>query len=88
MGVIAWIIVGAVAGLLGAAMIGARDGPIPMVVLGIAGALVGGFVTTNVLSVGPATGLNPQGVFLAAVGAVLSVSLVSKAQGSFQLRRH
>ena len=52
MGFIAWIVVGAVAGFLASKIMGTSEGLLMMVVLGIVGALVGGFVASTVLKIG------------------------------------
>ncbi|MEV5501498.1 GlsB/YeaQ/YmgE family stress response membrane protein [Nonomuraea fuscirosea] len=53
MGIIAWIILGLVAGLLARMLVPGKDsqGLIITLVLGIAGALLGGFVATQVFHV-------------------------------------
>ena len=53
MGIIAWIILGLVAGLLARMLVPGKDsqGLIITLVLGIAGALLGGFVATEVFHV-------------------------------------
>ena len=52
MGLIAWIVVGAIAGFLATQITGSREGLLMMVVLGIVGGLVGGFVATSILKIG------------------------------------
>ena len=72
MGFISWIIVGAVAGLL-AKWIMPGDGPggfIVTVILGMAGASVGGFVMSILGGTG-ATGFNPWSVLVATLGAII-----------------
>ncbi|MEV0354084.1 GlsB/YeaQ/YmgE family stress response membrane protein [Nonomuraea sp. NPDC050680] len=53
MGIIAWIILGLVAGLLARTLVPGKDqqGLIITLVLGVAGALLGGFVATKVFHV-------------------------------------
>jgi uncharacterized membrane protein YeaQ/YmgE (transglycosylase-associated protein family) len=51
MGIIAWIVLGAIAGFIANLIMGSHEGLVMMVVLGIVGALVGGFVAGTVLNV-------------------------------------
>jgi uncharacterized membrane protein YeaQ/YmgE (transglycosylase-associated protein family) len=57
-GVIAWIILGAIAGWITNLIMGGKEGVIATVVLGIIGAVVGGFLAGSVLKVADVTGLN------------------------------
>jgi uncharacterized membrane protein YeaQ/YmgE (transglycosylase-associated protein family) len=53
-GIILWIIIGAIAGALGKLIMPGDDpgGIIATILIGIAGAFVGGFITQNVLGMG------------------------------------
>jgi uncharacterized membrane protein YeaQ/YmgE (transglycosylase-associated protein family) len=51
MGVIAWIVLGAVAGLIAERVTGNRTGLLLATVIGIVGALVGGFVAMQMFGV-------------------------------------
>ena len=76
MGLISWIIVGAIAGLL-AKWIMPGDGPggfIITVILGMVGASVGGFVMSIIGGTG-ATGFNIWSVLVATLGAVILLFL-------------
>ncbi len=86
MGFIAWIIVGAIAGFLANQVVGSREGLLMMVVLGIVGGLVGGFVATSVLKLGSVNGINVESIVIATVGAIVVVLVVSLLQGSRALR--
>jgi len=71
-GLVSWVVVGAIAGLLARRIV---PGPDPgrfivTVILGMAGASVGGFVV-GVLGGSGATGFNVWSVFVATLGAVL-----------------
>jgi Transglycosylase associated protein. len=87
MGFIAWIVVGAIAGFLANQVMGSREGLLMMVVLGIVGGLVGGFVATNVLKIGSVNGINVESIVIATLGAIAVVFLVHFATGSRGLRR-
>jgi uncharacterized membrane protein YeaQ/YmgE (transglycosylase-associated protein family) len=71
MGIIAWIILGALAGFLANLIAGGREGLIGTIILGIVGALVGGFVAGSLLHVADVTGLNLESLVVAVFGAVL-----------------
>jgi len=82
MGFIAWIVVGAIAGFLANQVMGSRDGLLRMVVLGIVGGLVGGFVAASVLKVGSVDGVNLESVVIATIGAIVIIFLARFATGS------
>ena len=81
MGFIAWIVVGAIAGFLANQVMGSREGLIMMVVLGIVGGLVGGFVATSLLKVGSVNGINVESVVIATLGAIAVIFVVKAARG-------
>ena len=81
MGFIAWIVVGAIAGFLANQFMGSREGLLMMVVLGIVGGLVGGYIATTVLKVGSVDGINIESIVIATLGAILVVFVVNMAKG-------
>jgi uncharacterized membrane protein YeaQ/YmgE (transglycosylase-associated protein family) len=87
MGFIAWIIVGAIAGFLANQVMGTREGLLMMVVLGIVGGLVGGFIATSVLKIGSVNGINVESILIATLGAILVIFAMKFATGSRGLRR-
>jgi uncharacterized membrane protein YeaQ/YmgE (transglycosylase-associated protein family) len=87
MGFISWIIVGAIAGFLANQIVGSREGLLMMVVLGIVGGLVGGFIATSVLKMGSVNGINVESIIIATLGAVLVIAVVGMMQGSRRLGR-
>lgn len=87
MGIIAWIVVGAIAGFIANQIMGSRDGLLRMIVLGVVGGLVGGFVAATVLKVGSVDGINVESIVIATLGAIAVVFLVNLATGSGGLRR-
>jgi uncharacterized membrane protein YeaQ/YmgE (transglycosylase-associated protein family) len=87
MGFIAWIVVGAIAGFLANQVMGSREGLIMMVVLGIVGGLVGGFIATNVFKMGSVDGINVESIFIATLGAILVVFVVNALRGGGIRRR-
>jgi uncharacterized membrane protein YeaQ/YmgE (transglycosylase-associated protein family) len=87
MGFIAWIVVGAIAGFLANQVMGSRDGLLMMVVLGIVGGLVGGYVAASVLKIGSVDGINIESIAIATLGAIAVVFVARFATGSRGLRR-
>jgi uncharacterized membrane protein YeaQ/YmgE (transglycosylase-associated protein family) len=76
MGIIAWIVLGLVAGGLAKLIMPGRDpgGIIVTMLIGIAGALVGGFVF-SLFGGGGVTGLNLGSIIVAVVGALILLAL-------------
>lgn len=72
MGILTWIILGLVVGVLGKLIMPGKDpgGFIVTILIGIAGALVGGFLG-NLLGIGGVTGFNLMSLALATLGAVI-----------------
>ncbi len=85
MSILAWIVVGLIAGwLAGQVTKGSGFGVIGNIILGIVGALVGGFLATNVFGMGDAvSGINLTTLIVAFFGAVL----VAVVAGLFRGRR-
>lgn len=72
MSIISWIILGLLAGVLAKWIMPGKDGGgfIMTTLLGIAGAVVGGWVST-LLGIGSTTGLSIGGIVMATVGALI-----------------
>ena len=75
MGIIAWIVLGAIAGWITNLLMGGTEGVIATIILGIVGAVVGGFLAGTVLKVADVTGINIESIVVAVVGAVIVVAL-------------
>jgi uncharacterized membrane protein YeaQ/YmgE (transglycosylase-associated protein family) len=75
MGIIAWIVLGAIAGFIANMLMGNREGVIMTVVLGIIGALVGGYLAGRVLGVADVTGINVESIVVSVIGAVIVVAV-------------
>jgi len=71
MGIIAWIVLGAIAGFLANMIVGGREGLIGTIVLGIVGAVVGGWLAGTFLNLKDPTGINVQSIVVSVVGAII-----------------
>lgn len=87
MGIISWIVVGAIAGFLANQVMGSRDGLVMMVVLGIVGGVLGGFVATSVLKMGSVDGINLESIFIATLGAIAVIFVARALNRSGGLRQ-
>jgi uncharacterized membrane protein YeaQ/YmgE (transglycosylase-associated protein family) len=74
-GIIAWIVLGAIAGWITNLIMGGKEGVIATIILGIVGAVVGGFLAGTVLKVADVTGINIESIVVAVVGAVIVVAV-------------
>jgi len=87
MGLIAWIVVGAIAGFLANQVMGSKDGLVMMVVLGVVGGLVGGFVAASVLNIGSVDGINIESIVIATIGAIAVIFIARALSGTRGLSR-
>jgi uncharacterized membrane protein YeaQ/YmgE (transglycosylase-associated protein family) len=76
MGIISWIVVGLIAGALGKLIMPGDDpgGFIVTILIGMAGALVGGFVV-GILGGTGATGFNVWSILVATLGAIILLAV-------------
>jgi uncharacterized membrane protein YeaQ/YmgE (transglycosylase-associated protein family) len=83
MGILAWIIVGLIAGAIAKAIMPGRDpgGFIVTALIGIVGAVVGGFLGQTLLGVGSTSGINLPTILIAVVGALLLLWIYRMAVG-------
>ncbi len=77
MGIISWIIIGALAGWLGSIITGnnAKMGAGKNIIVGIIGAFIGGFVMNFIGGVG-ITGFNIWSLFVSIIGSVILLLIV------------
>jgi uncharacterized membrane protein YeaQ/YmgE (transglycosylase-associated protein family) len=75
MGIISWIVLGAIAGWITNLIMGGKEGVIGTILLGIVGAIVGGWLAGTVLKVADVTGLNIESIVVAVIGAVIVVAI-------------
>ena len=73
MNVLTWILFGLVAGSIAKFIMPGKDpgGCLLTIIIGIVGSLIGGFLGSRVLGLGPVTGFNLESLGLAILGAVL-----------------
>jgi uncharacterized membrane protein YeaQ/YmgE (transglycosylase-associated protein family) len=74
-GIISWIVLGAIAGWITNLIMGGKEGVIATIVLGIIGAVVGGWLAGTVLKVADVTGVNVESIVVAVIGAVIVVAV-------------
>lgn len=82
MGIISWIILGLVVGALAKWIMPGKDpgGIIITIVIGIVGALIGGFLS-SLVGLGTVTGLNLGSIIIALVGALILLWLYRLIKG-------
>ena len=81
MNILAWIIVGIIAGWLAERIAGRNHGLIMNLIVGIVGASIGGFLATRVLGFHYAEGFNIATIAVATVGAVLLLAVFGGFRG-------
>jgi uncharacterized membrane protein YeaQ/YmgE (transglycosylase-associated protein family) len=82
-GIIMWIVVGALAGWIGSKIMGtdAQQGGLANIVVGVVGAVVGGFVARNFLGDAPGNNGFFASFLVALVGACLVLALWRAVSG-------
>lgn len=88
MGILAWIVVGLVAGVLaGLVMRGGGYGIVGDIVVGMVGAVIGGFLAGTLLNIPDAmTGINVTSIFVAFIGSVILILLLRLISGRRSVR--
>jgi uncharacterized membrane protein YeaQ/YmgE (transglycosylase-associated protein family) len=81
MGIVAWIVLGAIAGWITNMIMGGREGVIATIILGIIGAVVGGWLAGTVLKVADVTGINIESIVVAVIGAIIVVAVYRAVVG-------
>lgn len=76
MNILAWVLLGVVAGWLASVIMktNATQGPVMDIVLGVVGAFIGGFLMNSIGSPG-VTGFNLYSIAVATVGAIVLIAL-------------
>jgi uncharacterized membrane protein YeaQ/YmgE (transglycosylase-associated protein family) len=80
MGIIAWIILGGLAGWIASLILGEREGILAYIVTGIIGAFIGGFVYAQFRH-HPVTGFNLHSLVVAVVGSLILILIVRAVRG-------
>ena len=89
MGIISWLVVGAIAGWLAGYLVKGDEslGVIGHIVLGIVGAIVGGFVAGLLTGGDYVTGINVTTIVVAVIGAVIAVVGYNAIRGNARTGR-
>ena len=86
MGIIAWIVLGLIAGFIASLLVNKHgEGFLGDIILGIIGAVVGGFVA-HLLGFAAVTGLNLYSMMIAVLGAIIALVIYHAVTGTG--RRH
>jgi uncharacterized membrane protein YeaQ/YmgE (transglycosylase-associated protein family) len=80
-GIIAWIVLGAIAGWITNLIMGGGEGILLTIILGIVGAIVGGYLAGTVLGIADVTGVNVESIVVAVVGAIIVVVIYRAVAG-------
>lgn len=82
MGLIAWIVLGGIAGLIAKTLMPGKDpgGCILTVIIGIVGALLGGFLATA-LGFGGLSGLDWRSLVIAVIGSFVLLAILRMFRG-------
>ncbi len=82
MGIILWIIFGALAGWIASMIMktDAQQGALANIIVGIIGAVIGGFIM-NTLGAGGVSGFNLYSLLVAIVGAIILIAIVRAFRG-------
>lgn len=86
MSILAWIIVGIVAGWLAEQITGRNQGLLTNLIVGIIGAFVGGFIFSSILGFRYQEGFNLPSILVATVGAVILLAIFSGIRNRSTLR--
>lgn len=78
MGVIAWLVLGALSGWIANRLMDSRTGLIDNIIIGIIGAFIGGFVFNFLGAQTTVTGLNLHSVFVSVIGSCILLWIINK----------
>ena len=72
MGIIAWLVLGLISGFIASKLVNKTgEGLVMDIVLGVVGAIVGGFIANRVFGIAGVTGFDIRSFIVAILGAVL-----------------
>lgn len=80
MGIILWIIFGAIVGWIASVIMKSNNGLLGDIIIGIVGALLGGFLM-NLLGHGGVSGFNLYSFIVAIIGAIVLIWIVRMFRG-------
>lgn len=80
MGLLSWIVLGLIAGFLAQYLVGGGFGLIGTIILGIVGAVVGGFIA-SALGFGTVDGIDLTSIVIATLGAILVIGIARAVGG-------
>jgi uncharacterized membrane protein YeaQ/YmgE (transglycosylase-associated protein family) len=82
MGILAWLILGLIAGFVASKLMGGGGyGIVGDIIVGIVGALLGGFIASLIFG-GGVTGLNIGSILVAIVGACILIAILRAVSGN------
>ena len=83
MDIVAWIVVGLIAGFLaGQVMRGGGYGIVGDMIIGIVGAVLGGFLASTLLNTpNTVSGINITSIFVAFIGSVILIAILRMVSG-------
>ena len=83
MGILAWVILGLIAGAIAKAIMPGRDpgGFIVTALIGIVGAVIGGFLGNMIFGIGGVSGVDIRSILISVVGALLLLWIYRMAVG-------
>lgn len=83
MGIISWLVVGAIAGYLAGFLVKGDEslGIIGHIALGIVGGLIGGFLAGIITGTDYTTGINVTTIVVAVIGAIIAVVAYNAIRG-------
>ena len=80
MGLVSWIVLGLIAGVLASLLVGGAGGIIVDIVVGMVGAVVGGYLA-SAMGIGDVTGINLTSIVIATIGAMIVHAIVHALAG-------
>ncbi|MBV8592913.1 MAG: GlsB/YeaQ/YmgE family stress response membrane protein [Caulobacteraceae bacterium] len=76
MGIIAWLILGLISGFIASKVVNKTgEGLVMDIILGVVGALVGGFLANNLFGIAGVTGLDIRSIVISVLGAIVVLLL-------------
>ena len=79
MGVVSWIILGLIAGFIASKIVNRTgSGMVLDIVLGMVGAIVGGFIFSGLFGMSGVTGLNIWSIIVSVIGAIIVLWIYEK----------